>query len=213
MTKMTKKRIDFTEELIKKIITTSEKEIEQLIKEYKLYSKDIIEIYNTYRDIIEIDNSVLDYINYSKVENKIDKQSKKLVSKHYNKLKDNLFLSFSLSSIFYNSFKKEFLNNKTKIKEANKKTFNDFLKLDFNGKTLEERMNVFYNSLNDDIISIIRNGIRNNKSLDVVKEEINNKLNTFYNKFNTLNRTEVVRFFNLEQYKEIMNDENVEKLS
>ena len=55
-------------------------------------------------------------------------------------------------------------------------------------------MNVFYNSLNDDIIGIIRNGIRNNKSLDVVKEEINNKLNTFYNKFNTLNRTEVVRF-------------------
>lgn len=193
---------EFTENFYKEIIKKDEEDIERIKKVYVDYNKKIEEQYKTFYNPKLSDNILTNY-----QDEKLDNNLKE-IEKEFNK-EIYLIMAGMLTYSIINSYKfnkatyKMFLNKNINIVNPNKKFINKILNYKNYGLTIKERTILLSNNLAENVNQIIKNGLQNSININVVKQNIQDTLNSSFRKANTIAITESARAFNQTKLAEI----------
>ena len=201
------------EELELKVFEKGIKQNEKInrkIKEiYKKYNKKFKNISEMYLNKVEVDNKVIESVNYKDLDKKINEEKIDFRNEIRKETKKTLEYCALLSILFYKGTKKEFIHSGYKVRRPERKILNEIINSDYLGRNIRERTYNLAEDLGARAQSMIKSGIKNKQSPRVIAQNLQEQLNINYNNAITISRTESTRVYNYAKYKEIMEDDNV----
>jgi len=188
----------------------TEKTLEKIIIPYKIVIKKNKKLYTEYyNDIVAVEGAV---ISKEFIKKEVLVNNKRILSEVADLIGSSLKGSLDLAFKSKQSVNKEFFDGSIKVNGAPKKTAEAIINAKYYGLNWEQRTVKLWNSLNDEIVDIIFDGLEAGNNPNIIGGIIEKRMNINSKRAMTIARTESSRVFNHGKFEALKTNPYIDKI-